>query len=193
MVASVSSVELSDGRRVVAKSSSDTPLSIEAAMLRYLAENTWVPVPAVLGFSEELLLLEYVENDGRLGRSAEEHAAELLAELHSVSPSAGQFGSEFDTLIGPFAQSNGWSPFWPEFFRERRLLPMLEMCRERGRLEASAARSVEAIAADLEELLDHDHMPRLVHGDVWSGNVLVRDGRVAALLDPAICFADPEV
>jgi len=193
MVASVSLVELDDGRQVVAKQSADTPLSVEAAMLRYLAENTALPVPAVLHSSDELLLLEYVENDDRLGPSVEEHAAELLAELHSASSPAGQFGFETDTLIGPFVQVNTWSSSWPGFFRERRLLPMLDVCRERGRLDASALESVETIAADLEELLDHAPVPGLVHGDVWGGNVLVRDGRVVAFLDPAIYFADPEV
>jgi fructosamine-3-kinase len=32
-----------------------------------------------------------------------------------------------------------------------------------------------------------------VHGDVWGGNILCGNGRVAAFLDPAIYYADPEV
>ncbi|MEX2535727.1 MAG: fructosamine kinase family protein [Trueperaceae bacterium] len=39
----------------------------------------------------------------------------------------------------------------------------------------------------------HSPKPGLVHGDVWSGNVLARNGRITAMLDPAIYFADPEV
>lgn len=35
--------------------------------------------------------------------------------------------------------------------------------------------------------------PALVHGDPRGGNVLVRDGRIAAFIDPAIHHADPEV
>jgi fructosamine-3-kinase len=35
--------------------------------------------------------------------------------------------------------------------------------------------------------------PALLHGDLWSGNILVRDGRLAALIDPACYHGDAEV
>jgi fructosamine-3-kinase len=37
--------------------------------------------------------------------------------------------------------------------------------------------------------LDHDAGPSLVHGDLWSGNIV--DGR--ALIDPAVSFSDREI
>src|SRR5690625_5383797 len=122
-------------------------------MLRYLAENPALPVPAVLESADELLLLEYVDSDGLVSPSVEEHAAELLAELHSISSPSGQFGFETDTLIGPFVQVNACSSSWPGFFRERRLLPMLEVCRERGRLDDSALWAVEVCDAEWEWLV----------------------------------------
>ena len=33
----------------------------------------------------------------------------------------------------------------------------------------------------------------LIHGDVWTTNVLARAGRITAFLDPAIYYADPEI
>lgn len=35
--------------------------------------------------------------------------------------------------------------------------------------------------------------PSLLHGDLWTGNVLVRDGRVAGLVDPPICRGHREI
>ena len=35
--------------------------------------------------------------------------------------------------------------------------------------------------------------PALIHGDMWGGNILCRDGRVAAFIDPAIYHAEPEI
>jgi fructosamine-3-kinase len=35
--------------------------------------------------------------------------------------------------------------------------------------------------------------PSLLHGDLWTGNILVRDGRLAALVDPACYHGDAEV
>jgi fructosamine-3-kinase len=52
---------------------------------------------------------------------------------------------------------------------------------------------IERVAARLPDLVGEPAPPGLVHGDAWTGNVLVRDGRVAAFIDPAIYFADPEI
>ena len=53
-----------------------------------------------------------------------------------------------------------------------------------------ATRLRRACEGPLPELVGaHDPAPGLVHGDLWSGNVVA--GRV--LVDPAVCFADPEL
>jgi len=49
------------------------------------------------------------------------------------------------------------------------------------------------LAAKLSELLGEPAAPALLHGDVWSGNVLARGNRITAFLDPAIYFGHPEV
>lgn len=200
MVADVQLVELVDGRRLVAKSSAATPLSAEGRMLEYLRSQTELPVPRVLESSDDLLVMEYVDGGSGWGPEAERHAAELLAELHSIgpgdavgSPSAGSFGFHFDTLIGPFEQRNAWNRDWAAFYRSQRLEPMLELCLSRGRLDSAFADRCRPLLDDLPGLLDHSPRPGLIHGDVWSCNVLARGGRIAAFLDPAIYFADPEI
>ena len=202
MIADVRLVELSDGRRVVAKEARNTPLEIEARMLRFLRMHTSLLVPEVLESSDELLVLEYVEGGSQWGHGTETHAAELLAGLHVVTPgsllshgpsSGSAFGFYFDTLIGPFPQRNDWTEEWPEFFRTQRLEPMLEECLSRDRLDDSLVGRLRLLMGDLDRLLDHSPEPGLVHGDIWSGNVLAANGRLTAFLDPALYFADPEV
>jgi len=39
----------------------------------------------------------------------------------------------------------------------------------------------------MAELLPAEPPASLLHGDLWAGNMLVRDGRLAALIDPA-CY-----
>src|SRR5215216_3749726 len=41
--------------------------------------------------------------------------------------------------------------------------------------------------------LSQPNPPVLIHGDVWSANVLARGDRITAFLDPAIYYADPEI
>src|SRR3546814_19407288 len=70
---------------------------------------------------------------------------------------------------------------------------MGRIARESGRLPAATHRALERFCARLENFIDQPPAPGLVHGDVWAGNVLCAADRVAAFIDPALYFADPEV
>ncbi len=185
-VGEVRRVDLADGRRLVAKIGPG--LEPEGFMLRYLAENSRLPVPAVQYGDDDLLLMDFVEGSDGL---AEDHAAELLAELHGIT--APSFGFERDTLIGGLRQPNPWTPSWIDFFRDRRLLYMAAEARRAGRLPGPLMRRVEALAGRLGTWLEEPDRPGLIHGDAWGGNILSRGGRVTAFIDPAIHFADPEI
>jgi aminoglycoside phosphotransferase (APT) family kinase protein len=52
---------------------------------------------------------------------------------------------------------------------------------------------VEALAARIGDLLPPAPPAALLHGDLWGGNILVRGGQVAALIDPACYRGDAEV
>jgi fructosamine-3-kinase len=45
----------------------------------------------------------------------------------------------------------------------------------------------------LPRWLDDGSPPSLVHGDMWTGNVLCKGGRIAAFIDPAVYYADAEI
>ena len=183
---------------VVAKldTASPTPaLDREAFMLRYLAEHSELPVPCVLAASPTILVLEYIDAPDRITPASQRHAAELLADLHSIAPpppDAARFGLDRDTLIGPLEQPNPWTESWVTFFRDHRLLHMTAGAHRSGNLPAPLGARLEHLAARLGELIDEPPRPSLIHGDAWSGNILCRDGRVAAFIDPAIAYAHPE-
>ena len=184
--------ELSNGTSVVAKvdRTGESHLDREAYMLQYLREKSELPVPEVYHSSERLLLMQFMEGAGALS-GAQEHAAELLAGLHGVTAEA--YGHERDTLIGSLSQPNPWTVSWVEFFRGQRLLYLAEIASGEGRLPAALRGRVEALAGRLGEMLQEPGAPALIHGDVWSGNVLAKGERITAFLDPAIYHADPEI
>jgi len=192
-VGEVHRVDLGDGTRVVAKvdRGASAALSIEGWMLDYLAEHSSLPVPRVLHATDELLLMEFVET-GRAGAGVEDHAAALLADLHAIG--AGRaYGLERDTLIGGLPQPNAWCTSWIEFYAERRLIEMARQAERAGRIDRRLRGRVERLDSRLDRLIEEPPAPSLIHGDVWSGNVLTSAGRVAAFIDPAIYYADAEV
>ncbi|MBS8226424.1 fructosamine kinase family protein [Vannielia litorea] len=174
-------LQLSDGQAVVAKSG--TAPEAEARMLRALAE-AGAPVPQVLAVSGAVLVLSHVENDGGPDEEGWADLGTALRRLHATQAPQNGWPEPFAFANLPIANSPAAT--WPAFWAERRLLP------EVPHLPPALARRIEALAATLPE-----HLPRnstaLLHGDLWSGNLLARRGRLAALIDPACYHGDGEV
>ena len=192
-IGEIYNVELEDGTPLVAKfdREGEAYFDREAYMLRYLREKTDLPVPEVYHGSENLLLMEFVEGTSRFSGDAERHAAELLAGLHDITANA--YGHERNTLIGSLDQPNPWTESWVAFFREQRLLYMARVAHDAGRLPAEHTRRIERLSEKLDELIEEPNPPALIHGDVWSANVLAKGDRITAFLDPALYHADPEM
>jgi fructosamine-3-kinase len=151
-----------------------------------------LPVPDVLLCEDDLLVLSFIDaQPGELGDKAQEHAAELVAALHGHSQPF--FGLERDTLIGGLPQPNPATASWLQFFRDQRLLHMAEAALEEGALPASLMARVESLAGKLERWIEEPSQPSLLHGDLWGGNILAAEGRIAAFIDPAISYGHPEI
>lgn len=189
-------IGLADGSLLIAKASAGAAraidLRVEGRMLGLLRASG-LPTPAVVAAEHDLLVMEHVKTDASRGRGVEEHAGDLLASLHANLSPDGRFGLGGDNAIGSLPQPNGWMGDWAGFFGERRLAPMLESARGVGAINDSLAARVESLMARLGELVPSRPPASLIHGDVWGGNVLACEGRIAAFIDPAPYFAHAEV
>lgn len=182
-------VSLANGGRVVAKLGPG--ITREGWMLRLLAAETRMPVPHVIHDDDTMLLMEYVEAGDALDDDAQHHAAHLLAALHGRTWHS--FGMERDTVIGGLAQPNPPTARWLDFFRDQRLLFMARQAMEAGRLPPTMMADIERLAGRLPNWIEEPAQPALVHGDCWGGNILVRAGRVAAFIDPALYYGHGEM
>lgn len=187
-IAAVYRADLADGRRVVAKIGGRL-LDREALMLRALAAAE-LPVPAVIHAAPDLLIMRHVEGESRFDARAERHAAELLAALHAHT--APHFGYPTPTLIGGLDQPNPREADWATFYGQHRIGYMAREAERVGRLSAGQRRRVEAVADRLGAWVAPGP-PSLLHGDVWTTNVLAADGRITGFLDPAIYYGHAEV
>ncbi len=191
-IGDVRRIELADGRQWVAKlGPPQAGLAIEGFMLNYLAEKSSLPVPDVFLSDDDLLLMSYLPAGGPTCQETEIHAADLIAALHEVTDDV--FGFKCDTVIGGLHQPNPPTASWPDFFRDARLIYMASQAYQVGRLPTPLRRRVDNLAARLDNWLDDSGTPTLLHGDLWSGNILTANARVSGFIDPAIHYGDPEI
>lgn len=191
-VGEVFRIDLADGRQLVAKTGGvGSGLAIEGFMLDRLAALSDLPVPAVIHAEDTLLLMDYIPAAGGIDDRAQEHAADLLAALHAIEGET--FGFERDTLIGGLPQPNPPTARWRDFFRDHRLLAMGRQAQAAGRLPARLMGRLETLAGRLDRWIEEPDHPSLLHGDLWTGNILVNRGRVVGFIDPAIYYGDPEI
>ena len=191
-VGDVYRIEMESGTILVAKAGdADAGLGLEGWMLRYLEEHSDLPVPHVLHADGGLLVMSHIETSGGLGGASQRHAAELLAALHGVT--AERYGLERATLIGGLHQPNPWMDSWRDFFRDQRLLHMGNQAMRAGRLPGRVMDRLEAFCGRLERWIEDPEAPALLHGDMWTGNVLTKGDAIAGFVDPAIYYGDPEI
>jgi fructosamine-3-kinase len=155
----------------------------EAAMLRMLA-GAGVRVPRVEGEHDGILLLDHVVNDGVLSPNAWADIGAELARLHARTGEA--YGWPVDYALGTVALDNREGRDWPRFWGEQRLAATARL------LDRPWRERVERLTAQLAEMLPAAPSVSFLHGDLWTGNILVMGGRLAALIDPACYYGHAE-
>ena len=160
--------------------------------LRKFADKKFLVVPQPLALQKlesfSILLMPWLNLSGTdqslLGKG--------LAILHKNSAQycEGEFGWGSKGFIGSNSQPAGWRSDWGECFVELRLCPQLVLAKSWG-LEITSF--VKNKAALINFLNNHNPLPSLVHGDLWSGNAFVQFDGKGVLIDPATWWADREV
>lgn len=143
------------------------------------------PSAAAPGF----LVTEFLE-EGAADGGFWERFGRSLALMHRSEGES--YGFHIDNFIGRLPQQNDPVGSWPSFFAERRLDPQRRMAEERGRWRSSWHRHYDALLARLPEILPGSPPKSVLHGDLWSGNVLVTRAASPALIDPATYYGHGE-
>ncbi|WP_341216997.1 fructosamine kinase family protein, partial [uncultured Wocania sp.] len=165
----------------------------EAYGLDLIAKTNTIKTPKVLAFdsfeNSAFLLMDFVESK-RATTEDFKLLGEQLATLHKCS--SDNFGLDKDNYIGSLPQSNSAHKNWVEFYTHERLLPQLELAKQKGLLSVAECPSEQHIKNQLE-LLFKGIKPSLLHGDLWSGNYLISKNGEPYLIDPAVYYGHNEV
>lgn len=163
---------------------------------KFFYEKTQLPVPqpyALLNEGEHapvtVIIMEYIDAApfGRAfispldNKELQRDLASHIINLHKITAEL------FGDLAGQ-QQSKSWSSLFGETIRR-------EFEQVRAHLSSSEAAFVEDMLSSFKDFIPDNTKPRLIHGDLWSGNILVdkEQPRVRAFLDFNFSsFADTE-
>jgi fructosamine-3-kinase len=162
----------------------------EALGLAEMAGTKTISVPEAICWGttdrHSYLVLNYLDLGGQSSPASWRKMGADLAGMHLVGGSE-RFGWQRSNTIGSTPQINSWSHSWPDFFAVHRLGYQFQL----------AGRPVfphsQQLLDCLPQLLGHQPIPSLVHGDLWSGNAsFTKNGR-PVIFDPATYWGDREV
>jgi len=133
--------------------------------------SSCMPTPKVLGFSKNCLLLEWIETSHNNNYQAE--IGKILANLHKRTNK--YFGFDYDNTIGEMPQYNAVNQSitsWSYFFWEYRLSFQIKNALKNNLISINEYKKLLITKLKIENLLDNSIKPSLLHGDLWSGNVI---------------------
>ncbi|MGC8201918.1 fructosamine kinase family protein [Aliiroseovarius sp. PTFE2010] len=169
-----------DTSRAVFAAKTGPHVAVEARMLRAMAA-AGAPVPRVINEAPNLILLEFL-HDAPCGHDSWEAAGAALRDMHATTGDAS--GWPEDYAFGAVDVVNTPCSDWPEFWAERRLRPFAQTFPD-------LAPRIDTACQRLRGILP-DQACGLLHGDMWSGNLLATT-RGVMMIDPACYHGHGEV
>ena len=170
-------------------------LQFEKYCLQNLKEyinEKFLIVPEVIAYKNinniEILLIEWIE----MQNFDQKNLGKGLGEMHlnSSASSPKIFGYPIEGFIGLTDQKKGWENNWIDCFLNLRIIPQLSILKLNFLDKETKNKVKEKIKS---ELLKHEPINTLVHGDLWSGNVGIDRSGKGVIFDPASWWADNEV
>lgn len=166
---------------------------LEAKNLEILRNTRTLKIPNVVAsFNyEELdfLVLEYIETSS----PHYEFWSDLgfgLAHLHKQQ--SAKFGLDYNNYVGSLPQNNQTSDNWVEFFINNRLNPMLKKAVDSGKADVFLIEKFESLYKKLPDIFPLEPAS-LLHGDLWSGNIMSNVDGDPIVYDPAVYYGHREM
>ncbi|MBN2803126.1 MAG: fructosamine kinase family protein [Deltaproteobacteria bacterium] len=137
------------------------------------------------------ILMEFIES-GVKNRDFDERAGEALGNLHKNKKNR-LYGLSFNNFIGTTPQDNFQNKSWPDFFAERRLLPQIKLAQKNSSLDITLERKLFKLIENIDTFIHQpEEGPSLLHGDLWSGNIMCDKNNNPVIFDPAVYYGDRE-
>lgn len=156
------------------------------------SETVRIPEPlfAEEAYSYSFLLTEYIAS---ARRSADywEQLGQQLATMHQYT--ADHFGLDHNNYIGSLPQKNNFTGNWIDFFIIQRLEVQLKRAIDSGKFAPAIRNAFNRLFTSLPSILPENEPPALIHGDLWSGNLMTGSRGEPVIFDPAVYYGNREI
>lgn len=165
----------------------------EADGLEMLRSNCPLQIPQVFhsGKVEDrnYLLMEWISAD-KINPVYWQELGVGLAQMHMATQES--FGYSKSNFIASLVQTNSPKNTWYEFFIENRLEPLAGKAYYEGLMSLESFKRFQKTYPILENMFPKEK-PSLLHGDLWSGNIMRGKNGSPSLIDPAVYFGHREM
>lgn len=152
-----------------------------------LLKSLGLSTPQVYGYGKVLgynyLICELI-SEGQEEKQLWQQAGRLIGFLHTHKNE--KFGFDSDNYLVDMKQDNRWQEDGIAFLVQNRILPAVGQCLMEEKISLSLYKSIESICHRLDRIIPQES-PSLLHGDLWTGNVILSQHRKPYFIDPA-CY-----
>ncbi len=165
----------------------------EAQGLNELQKNNLIHIPKIIAHGTEngmpYLILEWLER-GIQNETYWYRFGEALAHQHLIH--AENFGYQNNNYLATLKQDNTPHKSWGDFYFNCRIMPLAKILFHQKKIAKQEFLLFEKLEKNLSSVFPKEK-PALLHGDLWSGNIMALQNSVPTLIDPAVYYGHREM
>ncbi len=137
---------------------------------------------------EVFIVLEYIEP------SISKDSLSICKTMKSVYSQKGNYwGWDSDNFVGSLKQTNSKHEDFLSYFMQDRIEPLIRLTYNSHLIDLSLKNRIESLVSSKSSEWGLGKIfPRLIHGDLWSGNIIQSKNGNAYLIDPSVSYGHPE-
>ena len=163
----------------------------ETENLKYLKQKNLDYFPNIIKSNKYYLIVQYLKNNNNIPNKTNKNFLEIITNIHSITNNC--YGFKFNTQIGGEEQINNLEKNWVKFFLNYRLIDVFEKIIKDYKIPQNINLKIEKLFSNIHNYFPSNPKPRLLHGDLWEGNILFNNFEVSGLIDPGSFYGHNEM